>query len=150
MRVQTQPSHWVSLPGGSEPPPAFFPHGQAIISLKAQPSFVGFSCSSRQQTFQRCWLLQGRKMLGRIVSQKKEGIRVYIKLIHVAAQQKRAQHCKAIICQLKTSFLIIKKIISQGGARQPFFFKFYFIFKLHIIVLVLPNIKVNPPQVYIN
>ena len=29
-----------------------------------------------------------------------------------------------------------------------FFFKFYFIFKLYIIVLVLPNIKMSPPQVY--
>src|SRR5574341_110122 len=29
-----------------------------------------------------------------------------------------------------------------------FIFKFYFIFKLYIIVLVLPNIKMNPPQVY--
>ena len=28
------------------------------------------------------------------------------------------------------------------------FFLFYFIFKLYIIVLVLPNIKMNPPQVY--
>ena len=28
------------------------------------------------------------------------------------------------------------------------FFKFYFIFKLYIIVLVLPNIKMNQPQVY--
>ena len=28
------------------------------------------------------------------------------------------------------------------------FFKFYFIFKLYIIILVLPNIKMNPPQVY--
>ena len=28
------------------------------------------------------------------------------------------------------------------------FFKFYFIFKFYIIVLVLPNIKMNPPQVY--
>ena len=27
---------------------------------------------------------------------------------------------------------------------------FYFIFKLYIIVLVLPNIKMNPPQVYIS
>ena len=27
-------------------------------------------------------------------------------------------------------------------------FKFYFIFKLYIIVLVLPNIKMNAPQVY--
>ena len=35
--------------------------------------------------------------------------------------------------------------------RQPlstFFFKFYFIFKLYNIVLVLPNIEMNPPQVY--
>ena len=29
-----------------------------------------------------------------------------------------------------------------------FFFLFYFIFELYIIVLVLPNIKMNPPQVY--
>ena len=29
-----------------------------------------------------------------------------------------------------------------------FFFFFYFIFKLYIIVLVLPNIKMNLPQVY--
>ena len=29
-----------------------------------------------------------------------------------------------------------------------FFFKFYFIFKHYSIVLVLPNIKMNPPQVY--
>ena len=28
------------------------------------------------------------------------------------------------------------------------FILFYFIFKLYIIVLVLPNIKMNPPQVY--
>ena len=28
------------------------------------------------------------------------------------------------------------------------FFQFYFIFKLYIIVLVLPNIEMNPPQVY--
>ena len=29
-----------------------------------------------------------------------------------------------------------------------FFFKFYFIFKLYITVLVLPNIKMNPPQAH--
>ena len=29
-----------------------------------------------------------------------------------------------------------------------YFFKFYFIFKLYNIVLVLPNIKMNLPQVY--
>ena len=27
-----------------------------------------------------------------------------------------------------------------------YFFKFYFIFKLYIIVLVLPNIEMNPPD----
>ena len=31
-----------------------------------------------------------------------------------------------------------------------FFFNFYFIFKLYITVLDLPNIKMNPPQVYIH
>ena len=31
-----------------------------------------------------------------------------------------------------------------------FFFKFYFIFKLYNIVLVLPNIEMNPPQVLMN
>ena len=30
----------------------------------------------------------------------------------------------------------------------PIFFKFYYIFKLYNIVLVLPNIEMNPPQVY--
>ena len=29
-----------------------------------------------------------------------------------------------------------------------YFFKFYFIFKIYNIVLVLPNIEMNPPQVY--
>ena len=29
-----------------------------------------------------------------------------------------------------------------------FVFEFYFIFKLYITVLVLPNIKMNPPQVH--
>ena len=29
-----------------------------------------------------------------------------------------------------------------------FFFKFYFIFKLYITVLVLPNIKMNPPALH--
>ena len=32
--------------------------------------------------------------------------------------------------------------------HHTFFFKFYFVFKRYIIVLVLPNIKMNPPQVY--
>ena len=30
-----------------------------------------------------------------------------------------------------------------------FFFKFDFIFKLYNIVFVLPNIEMNPPQVYL-
>ena len=36
---------------------------------------------------------------------------------------------------------------SEGSVVFCFFF-FNFIFKLYIIVLVLPNIKMNPPQVY--
>ena len=32
---------------------------------------------------------------------EREGIYVYLRLIHVAVQQKLTQHCKAIIPQLK-------------------------------------------------
>ena len=39
----------------------------------------------------------------------------------------------------------VGNLISGSSA---FSFLFYFIFKLYIIVLVLPNIKMNPPQVY--
>ena len=38
--------------------------------------------------------------------------------------------------------------ITHSNSFFLFFFKFYFIFKLYIIVLVLPNIKMNPQQVY--
>ena len=41
----------------------------------------------------------------------------------------------------QTAFYSLKLI-------HHFFFNFYFIFKLYIIVLVLTNIKMNPPQVY--
>ena len=43
----------------------------------------------------------------------------------------------------------IKKIeCRRTDAFEPVgFFLYYFIFKLYIIVLVLPNIKMNPPQV---
>ena len=47
----------------------------------------------------------------------------------------------------KTPFHFITQCLvdtSYGGRT----FLFYFIFKLYIIVLVLPNIKMNPPQVY--
>ena len=40
------------------------------------------------------------------------------------------------------------KICLVGDLKLLFLVKFYFIFKLYIIVLVLPNIKMNPPQVY--
>ena len=43
----------------------------------------------------------------------------------------------------------IKKVEHQRTDAFVFFvyfFKFYFIFKLYITVLVLPNIKMNPPQ----
>ena len=49
--------------------------------------------------------------------------------------------------------------LSDGFQGRIFFFslfkifffnvdRFFFFFKLYIIVLVLPNIKMNPPQVY--
>ena len=47
-----------------------------------------------------------------------------------------------------TLFFLIFLIFFNFFYFLFYFFKFYFIFKLYIIVLVLPNIKMNPPQVY--
>ena len=44
--------------------------------------------------------------------------------------------------------LSFKPTFSLSTFTFFFFFSFYFIFKLYIIVLVLPNIKMNPSQVY--
>ena len=57
---------------------------------------------------------------------------------------------------MATEFLILHVLLllplhhqacSSSFLPSSFFF-FYFIFKLYITVLVLPNIKMNPPQVY--
>ena len=46
----------------------------------------------------------------------------------------------------------LKSLLQHHSSKASilffFFFKFYFIFKLYITVLDLPNIKMNPPQVY--
>ena len=42
----------------------------------------------------------------------------------------------------------LRKDDTQIHEAFHIFFKFYSIFKLYKIVLVLPNIKMNPPQVY--
>jgi len=45
-----------------------------------------------------------------------------------------------------------KKTFSErrlSRSATSYFILFYFIFKLYNIVLVLPNIKMNPPQVYL-
>ena len=43
---------------------------------------------------------------------------------------------------------LVRKISKIYTGFYNSFFLFYFVFKLYIIVLVLPNIKMNPPQVY--
>ena len=46
------------------------------------------------------------------------------------------------------SNFVLLRVAVQFSQHCLFFFKFYFIFKLYNIVLVLPNIEMNPPQVY--
>ena len=57
-----------------------------------------------------------------------------------------------ILCRLLHLFPSIFPSIRVFSNESALFFflflKFYFIFKLYITVLVLPNIKMNPPQVY--
>ena len=59
--------------------------------------------------------------------------------------------CKEHNCVVVWTFVGIALLIVVSSLfffLLEFFLKFYFIFKLYIIVLVLPNIKMNPPQVY--
>ena len=46
------------------------------------------------------------------------------------------------------SIALLDSFVDYDGYSISFSFFFYFIFKLYKIVLVLPNIKMNPPQVY--
>ena len=60
------------------------------------------------------------------------------------------RHLFIYLCVLILNFILFYFIFLffNFSSFKNFFFKFYFIFKLYIIVLVLPNIKLNPPQVY--
>ena len=49
---------------------------------------------------------------------------------------------------LAFSIFILPSIFRYHPEIFFFFVFFYFIFKLYITVLVLPNVKMNPPQVY--
>ena len=50
--------------------------------------------------------------------------------------------------EVTESFKQNNDIIQFGFFILFIYFEFYFIFKLYNIVLVLPNIEMNPPQVY--
>ena len=52
-----------------------------------------------------------------------------------------------ILVQFNRQFVCLSQTVSSPHLFI-YFFKFYFIFKLYKIVLVLPNIRMNPPQVY--
>ena len=62
-----------------------------------------------------------------------------------------------VVWELYLSIAIVKKKIKVSKEKHLFlyveyfilFFLFYFIFKLYNIVLVLSNIEMNPPQVYL-
>ena len=54
-----------------------------------------------------------------------------------------------ILCATHGNYsMVFMGIYMELSSWLFFFFKFYFIFKLYITVLDLPNIKMNPPQVY--
>ena len=51
----------------------------------------------------------------------------------------KEQQAEPLVVQQQAELLFVE----QCWNMNHFFFKFYFIFKLYIIVLVLPNIKMN-------
>ena len=68
--------------------------------------------------------------------------------INYTSIQKQQQ--TSILFDYFVHYLKKKTFIMKCGVEtfHKNFFLFYFIFKLYIIVLVLPNIKMNPPQAY--
>ena len=68
----------------------------------------------------------------------------YMSPLDVKLHEGSVLFCFIIVDPVAEIILGTKKVMSVCC----FFFKFYFIFKLYIIVLVLPNIKMNPPQAY--
>ena len=81
-------------------------------------------------------------------------------LQHHSSKASILQHSAFFIVQLSCPYMITGKTIALTiqtfvGKEMSLlfilfnFFKFYFIFKLYNIVLVLSNIEMNPPQVYL-
>ena len=54
--------------------------------------------------------------------------------------------CNCGFCIVEICCLILKYILNKCGYGYISFFLNFFIFKLYNIVLVLPNIEMNPPQ----
>ena len=74
---------------------------------------------------------------------------VYVGVCSVA--QSYPTLCGPIACHLPGSSahgIFQVRILELVAIFFFFFFNFILFFKLYIIVLVLPNIKMNPPQVY--
>ena len=62
-----------------------------------------------------CEDLEGCDVRGSGRGLKREGIYIYLELIHVVVQQKLTQHCKAIIFQLKHKFFLKKEGSRSNG-----------------------------------
>ena len=74
-------------------------------------------------------------------------------LQHHSSKASILRHSAFFIAQLSHPYMITGKTTALTrwtfvGKVMSLLFKFYFIFKLYITVLVLPNIKMNLPQVY--
>ena len=57
-------------------------------------------------------------------------------------------HSEGILFTLLIVTFVVQKLLSLIRSHLFVCLFINFIFKLYIIVLVLPNIKMNPPQVY--
>ena len=91
----------------------------------------------------RCLLL-GRKVmtnLDSILKSRDISLPIKVRLLKAMVFPVVTYGCK--------SWTVKKAECQRIDAFFFYFFKFYFIFKLYNIVLVLPNIKMNPPQVYL-
>ena len=113
----------------------------SLFSLR----FLNPAWTSGNAWFMCCWSLAWRILS--ITLQR-------VRWVHLCGSLNILWHCLSLWLEGKLTFsspVVTAEFSKFAGilnATLSFFFLFYFIFKFYIIVLVLPNIKMNPLQVY--
>ena len=119
-----------------------------IRSCNISATFVSIACSAS-------WAFLISPFLINLVQLTINDCPIPLTSLENLARKSTSSSYKQYRSQFKTNYLRGKTLnfrtdqVPIIGVNFILFFKFNFIFKLYNIVLVLPNIEMNPPQVYL-